>query len=148
MWCDQVELSSYLTKSPKKFLNQGTVVFIDSDNHGETVETLSPRFHWWPLRSVPKQSRLWIPQDNPCSRKVVLFMRCSLKQQTKGLTELCPVQTSPFQMSPSKTSASPHCRSIQHRPNIISDLFHCPNLHPRRRAPPAVVREISTRSSQ
>ena len=85
-----------LTKSPKSFLHQGAMVFIDRDNCSDRVETLSPRFHWWSLRSVPRQSRLQIPQDNPCSREVISLMRCSLKQQTKGLTELCPVQTNPF----------------------------------------------------
>ena len=33
-WCDQVEPSSYSTKSPKLCLSQGAAVFIDRDNCG------------------------------------------------------------------------------------------------------------------
>ena len=61
------------------------------------VETQSPRFLWWLLREVPKQSRLWIPQDSPCLRKVISFIRYLLKQQSKGLTKLHPVWTKPLQ---------------------------------------------------
>ena len=43
-----------------------------------------------------KQPRLRIPWDNPCSRKLMLFMQYLLKKQTKGLTKLCLVQMSPF----------------------------------------------------
>ena len=42
--------------------------------------------------------RLRIPQDNPCSREVTLFMQQLLKQQTKGLTEHHLVQTSPSKL--------------------------------------------------
>ena len=45
-----------------------------------------------------EQSRLWIPQDNPCSCKVTLFVQRLLKQQTKGLTKLCLVWTSPVSL--------------------------------------------------
>ena len=33
VWCNQVEHSSYSTKSPKSYLSQGATVFIDRDNH-------------------------------------------------------------------------------------------------------------------
>ena len=33
VWCYQVELSSYSTKSPKSCLSQGAIVFIDRDNY-------------------------------------------------------------------------------------------------------------------
>ena len=42
-----------------------------------------------------EQSRLRIPQDNPCLLIVTLFIQRLLKQQTKRLTKLCLVQTSP-----------------------------------------------------
>ena len=42
-----------------------------------------------------KQPRLQIPQDDPCQRKVTLFMGCLLKQQNAWSTELCLVQISP-----------------------------------------------------
>ena len=61
------------------------------------VETWSPRFHRWFLSEVPKQSRLRIPQDNPCLRAVISFIRCLLKQQSKGLTKLYSVETNPLQ---------------------------------------------------
>ena len=33
VWCNQVEHSSYSTKSPKSCLSQGAIVFIDRDNY-------------------------------------------------------------------------------------------------------------------
>ena len=59
------------------------LIFLCQDPSNETIVGFREVSH--------KQSRLQIPQDNPCSRKATSSMRHLLKQQSKGLTKLYSV---------------------------------------------------------
>ena len=80
-----------------------------------------------------KQSRLQIPQDSPCLRKAISFIRCLLKQQTKGLTKLCPVLINPSQQEWADLlrvllhATSQLCLMLRRHPMIHSQSWHMLN---------------------
>ena len=97
MWCDQVELGSHSTKQPKSSLSQGATVFIDSDNCSAQWRSRVQDSVGGSLVKFPSNQDFGFHKIIPVRARVISFVRCLLKQQSKGSTKLHPVQTKPLQ---------------------------------------------------